>query len=231
MKAQREPAARAALRRPAAARRARPRACPAAARAAARRAALGARSEAQEGDADRAQAAAARDRDHLRLRHPRSGGGADDVGPDRGDERGPDPADRLAARDLRPARRALRRELHRREQFPDGRNPGARGRAGPPAPCRRHRGHRRPSPGAGPDGEVTIAVRPEHVHLATAGEAGTMAGTLGEVVYFGTDTHYHVRLDAGECWWRGSRTCATARRRPTPAPGSASGCNRARSRS
>ena len=53
--------------------------------AAARRAALGARLQAPQGDADRAEAAAARDRHHLHLRHPRPGGGADHVRPDRGD--------------------------------------------------------------------------------------------------------------------------------------------------
>jgi spermidine/putrescine transport system ATP-binding protein len=49
-----------------------------------------------------------------------------------------------------------------------------------------------------PNGEVPVAVRPEHVGLEAEGAAGTIAGTVGEVVYFGTDTHYHLRLDAGE---------------------------------
>ena len=53
-------------------------------------------------------------------------------------------------------------------------------------------------PGTVPRGTVTIAVRPEHVRLAAAGGAGTLAATLEQVVYFGTDTHYHLRLDAGE---------------------------------
>ena len=83
--------------------------------------------------------------------------------------------------------------------FLDGRSSGARGQDGPgcglPAASRRlptfPRDRSRLARSA-------IAVRPEHVRLATAGEPGTMAGTLGEVVYFGTDTHYHVRLGAGE---------------------------------
>ena len=54
---------------------------------AARRAARRARPEAAQGPADRAEADPARGRDHLRLRDPRPGGGADDVRPDRGDER------------------------------------------------------------------------------------------------------------------------------------------------
>ena len=46
--------------------------------------------------------------------------------------------------------------------------------------------------------KVTVVVRPEHARLAAdAGEA-TLSGTLENIVYFGTDTHYHVRLDAGE---------------------------------
>ena len=53
-------------------------------------------------------------------------------------------------------------------------------------------------PGPTPDGQATITVRPEHVRLEAAGQAGTIAGTVDEVIYFGTDTHYHVRLDTGE---------------------------------
>ena len=104
------------FRRPAAAGRARPGAGRAPARPAARRAAVGARSQASQGDADRAEAPPARDRDHLRVRDPRPGRGADHVRPHRGHERGPHPAGRRSARHLRPPRRALRRQLHRREQ-------------------------------------------------------------------------------------------------------------------
>ena len=50
--------------------------------------------------------------------------------------------------------------------------------------------------GLTPSGNVTVVVRPEHVALAAAG-SGTFDGTLGEIIYFGTDTHYHVRLDDG----------------------------------
>ena len=67
-------------------------------RAAARRAARRPRPQAAPGDADRAQAHPARGRHHLHLRDPRPGRGADDVGPDRGDERGAGRADRHAAR-------------------------------------------------------------------------------------------------------------------------------------
>ena len=53
-------------------------------------------------------------------------------------------------------------------------------------------------PGPLPGGAVTVAVRPEHVGLDGERAAGTIAGMLEQVVYFGTDTHYHLRLDAGE---------------------------------
>ncbi|MBK0328034.1 ABC transporter ATP-binding protein [Rhodobacteraceae bacterium F11138] len=45
-------------------------------------------------------------------------------------------------------------------------------------------------------GAVTIATRPEHATLAASGE-GLLSGTICEVVYLGTDTHYHVDLDCG----------------------------------
>nr|WP_237154979.1 ABC transporter ATP-binding protein [Oryzibacter oryziterrae] len=42
-------------------------------------------------------------------------------------------------------------------------------------------------------GKATIVVRPEHAELVGAG-AGNLAGTVTNIVYFGTDTHYHLRL-------------------------------------
>ncbi len=50
--------------------------------------------------------------------------------------------------------------------------------------------------GAPVQGKVSLAVRPEYARLTTE-EAGLLSGTLGEVVYFGTDTHFHVALDDG----------------------------------
>ena len=47
-----------------------------------------------------------------------------------------------------------------------------------------------------PSGCVTVMLRPEHTRLAGPGE-GLLDGTVENVVYFGTDTHYHVRLDGG----------------------------------
>ncbi len=43
---------------------------------------------------------------------------------------------------------------------------------------------------------VTLAVRPERAALEAAGGGG-LPGTLETVVYLGTDTTYHVRLDTG----------------------------------
>ncbi|KUP91621.1 ABC transporter ATP-binding protein [Tritonibacter horizontis] len=44
---------------------------------------------------------------------------------------------------------------------------------------------------------VTLAVRPEHAELC-APEGALLSGRLRDVVYFGTDTHYHVALDQNE---------------------------------
>ncbi|MDF1726673.1 MAG: ABC transporter ATP-binding protein [Sulfitobacter sp.] len=45
-------------------------------------------------------------------------------------------------------------------------------------------------------GQVTLAVRPEHASLTTPAE-GLLEGRLGEIIYFGTDTHFHVDLADG----------------------------------
>jgi len=49
--------------------------------------------------------------------------------------------------------------------------------------------------GFAPGAKVTVVVRPEHARLVRDG--GAVSGTLDNVVYFGTDTHYHVRPDGG----------------------------------
>ncbi|UVK47611.1 ABC transporter ATP-binding protein [Mesorhizobium sp. AR07] len=43
---------------------------------------------------------------------------------------------------------------------------------------------------------ATLMVRPEHARLVRA--AGDLAGTIENIVYFGTDTHIHVRLDESD---------------------------------
>ncbi|MCO6187722.1 ABC transporter ATP-binding protein [Rhizobium sp. L1K21] len=51
--------------------------------------------------------------------------------------------------------------------------------------------------GKTPSGKVTVVIRPEH---ASVGEPGPdhLNGTLEEAAYFGTDTHFHIRLDSGD---------------------------------
>jgi spermidine/putrescine transport system ATP-binding protein len=54
--------------------------------------------------------------------------------------------------------------------------------------------------GAGVGDEATIVIRPEHAEVvapAQSGGAALLRGTLENVVYFGTDTHYHLRLSDG----------------------------------
>lgn len=45
-------------------------------------------------------------------------------------------------------------------------------------------------------GTATVVVRPEHAMLAAPGE-GALAGEVETVVYFGTDTHFHIRTGEG----------------------------------
>ena len=46
-----------------------------------------------------------------------------------------------------------------------------------------------------PSGSVTAVVRPEYSLLfAKSDQAGDLHGVLENIVYFGTDTHYHIRL-------------------------------------
>ena len=47
--------------------------------------------------------------------------------------------------------------------------------------------------GGAHSGAVTIAVRPEHAVLSEPG--ALIDGTLKNIVYFGTDTHYHVESE------------------------------------
>jgi spermidine/putrescine transport system ATP-binding protein len=48
-----------------------------------------------------------------------------------------------------------------------------------------------------PSGKATVVVRPEHADLAKGGGKADLWGKLENIVYFGTDTHYHVKLDGG----------------------------------
>ena len=40
-------------------------------------------------------------------------------------------------------------------------------------------------------------MRPEHARLTADAEDADLAGVLQNVIYFGTDTHYHVKLADG----------------------------------
>lgn len=51
--------------------------------------------------------------------------------------------------------------------------------------------------GFAPDGDVTVVLRPEHASLQKNADGSGMRGTLTEIVYSGTDTHYHVMLMDG----------------------------------
>ena len=52
--------------------------------------------------------------------------------------------------------------------------------------------------GVRPSGQVSIVVRPEHAEIVDPGAGAHLTGRLAHVVYFGTDTHYHVLLDTGQ---------------------------------
>ena len=51
--------------------------------------------------------------------------------------------------------------------------------------------------GPAPAGKVTVVVRPEHASIVAAGKKAKLPGKLVNIVYFGTDTHYHVALSKG----------------------------------
>lgn len=48
-------------------------------------------------------------------------------------------------------------------------------------------------------GQVTVAVRPEQA-MFCAPEDGTTAGQISNIVYLGTDTHFHLTLDDGSAF-------------------------------
>ena len=51
--------------------------------------------------------------------------------------------------------------------------------------------------GKQPTGLVTLVVRPEHASLTTEAAAASLTGTVENIVYFGTDTRYHLRVADG----------------------------------
>ena len=126
------------------------------------------RPEAPRADAGRAEGDPGRGRDHVHLRHPRPGRGADDERPDRGLQRGPDRAGRGARRDLRAARR--------RRSSPAS----SASRTCSSATAR------------------AFTVRPEKIRLLDDGDGRaadftTEEGTVRDVAYAGMVTRYHRR--------------------------------------
>ena len=53
-----------------------------------------------------------------------------------------------------------------------------------------------PEGGAKP-GRVSVVIRPEHAMLTRNGASAMLKGKLENIVYFGTDTHYHLTLADG----------------------------------
>jgi spermidine/putrescine transport system ATP-binding protein len=54
-----------------------------------------------------------------------------------------------------------------------------------------------PVQGVASAGEVTVIVRPENASLVSV-KAGNVSGIVENIIYFGTDTHFHVKLSGGE---------------------------------
>jgi spermidine/putrescine transport system ATP-binding protein len=48
-----------------------------------------------------------------------------------------------------------------------------------------------------PEGDVTVVVRPEHARVGPSSPASALRGLVEDIVYLGTDTHFHVRLEDG----------------------------------
>ncbi|TPO11783.1 ABC transporter ATP-binding protein [Mesorhizobium sp. B1-1-5] len=51
-----------------------------------------------------------------------------------------------------------------------------------------------------PSGNVTLVVRPEHAQIGPADANASLRGTVENVVYLGTDTHLHLKLDDGSAF-------------------------------
>lgn len=52
--------------------------------------------------------------------------------------------------------------------------------------------------GSPPSGDINLVVRPESSRVSKEVDGAPLSGTLEEMVYFGTDTHFHVRLEDGD---------------------------------
>ncbi len=186
------------FRRPAAARRAGARAGAAAQGAAAGRAAVRARLQAAQGHADRAEAAAERDRHHLHLRHPRPGRSADHVRPHRGHVEGPHPAGRHArARSTTSRRSASSPTSSARRISCKAELAGtAGGKANVRLSCGGAAIAATLPEGFAPKDKVTVVVRPEHAQIVGNGTQATLERQAGERGLF-RHRHAFPRAAAG----------------------------------
>ena len=48
------------------------------------------------------------------------------------------------------------------------------------------------------DKSATVFIRPEHARLQVSSRTATMIGTLTNILFFGTDTNFHLRLENGD---------------------------------
>ena len=150
-----------ALRRAAAARRARARADRRAGDAAARRAAVEPRRQSARGDALRGAPPARRIPLHHRLRDARPVRGDDHGRSDRRDERRQDRAGRHAGGDLQPAALGIRRALHRVEQRREG-----QGASMPPTSRSRVRRSAAPATPMAAGKDAAISIRQHEIRLS-----------------------------------------------------------------
>jgi len=63
---------------------------------------------------------------------------------------------------------------------------------------------------------ATLAIRPEHLRLAPAGTPGALTATVAHSVYFGTDSHLHLRLADGAELVARQQTAADGATGPEP---------------
>ena len=137
-------------------------------------------------------------RHDLRLRHPRPGGGADDVRPDRGHGRRSGRAGRRPARALRAPVDAVRRRLHRDLEHADAHGADARGSGSPRWTSARACGSSRPTRAPRATAGSRFARRRSESAPTPAPRARRCRGTVVEQVYLGSLTQTVVEIVTGE---------------------------------
>ena len=71
-------------------------------------------------------------------------------------------------------------------------------------------------PGTADTASATLAIRPEHLRLVPVGTAGALPATVAHSVYFGTDSHLHLRLADGAELVARQQTAADGATGPEP---------------